>query len=254
MPPRPIFVVAGVGNGSGTGAATARLFSKAGYNVALIARNADSLNKLADEIKSTGGDAGSFPIPSYSPSSIQSAFASIKSQWPASPLRVALFNAGHFVRKPFLEITAEEVQDSVDTNVVAAFAYAKEAILAFKELEIDEVEGLGKRGTLLFTGATASLRGNTTTSAFSAAKFAIRALAQSLAKEFGKQNIHVAHSIIDGGIITDRTRSYFPEEAQDNPNVRLSPESIAAAYMYLVRQDRSAWTWELDLRPAHEKW
>lgn len=94
--------------------------------------------------------------------------------------------------KPFLEITAEEVQDSLDTNIVAAFAFAKEAILAFKELEIDEEEGKGKRGTLLFTGATASLRGNTTTSAFAAAKFGVRALAQSLAKEFGPQNIHVS--------------------------------------------------------------
>jgi len=252
--PRPIFVVAGVGNGSGTGAATARLFSKAGYNVALIARNAESLSKLADEIKSTGGDAGAFPIPSYTPASVQSAFASIKSRWPASPLRVALFNAGHFVRKPFLEISAEEVQDSVDTNIVAAFAFAKEVLLAFKELEIDEEGGKGKRGTLLFTGATASLRGNTTTSAFATAKFGVRALAQSLAKEFGPQNIHVAHTIIDGGIITDRSRSYLSEEAQNNPNVRLSPESVAAAYMYLSNQDRSAWTWELDLRPAHEKW
>jgi NAD(P)-dependent dehydrogenase (short-subunit alcohol dehydrogenase family) len=254
MPPRPIFVVAGIGNGSGTGAATARLFSKAGYNIALIARNAESLNKLADEIKSTGGDAGSFPIPSYTPSAVNSAFASIKSHWPSSPLRVALFNAGHFVNKPFLDITPEEVQNSLDNNVVAAFAFAKASILAFKDLDIDESEGAGKRGTLLFTGATASLRGNTTTSAFAAAKFGIRALAQSLAKEFGKENIHVAHSIIDGGIINDRSRSYLPEEAQTNPNVRLSPESVAAAYMYLVRQDRSAWTWELDLRPAHEKW
>jgi NAD(P)-dependent dehydrogenase (short-subunit alcohol dehydrogenase family) len=140
--------------------------------------------------------AGAFPLESesepsgsYSPSSIQAAFAAIKSRWPTAPLRVALFNAGHNVRKPFLDITPEEVRESVDTNIVAAFAFARETILAFKELDIDENKG--KRGTLLFTGATASLRGNTTTSAFAAGKFGIRALAQSLAKEFGQQNIHV---------------------------------------------------------------
>jgi NAD(P)-dependent dehydrogenase (short-subunit alcohol dehydrogenase family) len=171
------------------------------------------LNKLVDEIKSTGGEvslvgtllkfrpylhrqAGAFPLESvsesgsYTPSSLQSAFAAIKSRWPTSPLRVALFNAGHNVRKPFLDLTPEEIQTSVDTNIIAAFAFARQAILTFKELDIEE-EGKGKRGTLLFTGATASLRGNTTTSAFAASKFGIRALAQSLAKEFGKENIHV---------------------------------------------------------------
>jgi len=253
MSSRPIFVVAGVGNGSGTGAAAAHIFSKAGYNVALIARNGDSINKLADELKGSGGDAHAFPITSYTPSILQSTFAAIKSQWPSSSLRVALFNAGYGVWKPFLEITPEQVQESVDTNIVASFAFAREAILAFKALDIEE-GGKGKRGTLLFTGATASLRGNVTTSAFAAGKFGIRALAQSLAKEFGKENIHVAHAIIDGGILTDRSRAYLSEEALSNPDVRLNPESIAEAYLYLVNQDRSAWTWEIDLRPAHEKW
>jgi len=254
MSVRPIFVVAGVGNGSGTGAATARLFAKSGYNVALIARNAASLNKLADDIKSTGGEAGAFPLESdsYSFSSLQTTFAAIKSRWPTSPLRVALFNAGHGIWKPFLDITPEEVQASVDTNIVAAFAFAREAILAFKELDIEPEKG--KRGTLLFTGATASLRGNTTTSVFAASKFGVRALSQSLAKEFGKQNIHVAHAIIDGGIITDRSKSYMSEEKLANPDLLLRPENIAESYLYLVNQARSAWTWELDLRPAHEKW
>jgi len=93
-----------------------------------------------------------------------------------------------------LDITPAQVQESADTNIVASFAFAREAILAFKEQPVDD----GKRGTLLFTGATASLRGNTTTSAFAVGKFGVRALAQSLNKEFGKENIHVAHVIIDG--------------------------------------------------------
>jgi NAD(P)-dependent dehydrogenase (short-subunit alcohol dehydrogenase family) len=97
-------------------------------------------------------------------------------------------NKAYGVWKPFLDITPEEVRESVDTNIVAAFAFARESILAFKDQELNEQ---GKRGTLLFTGATASIRGNTITSAFSSGKHGIRALSQSLNKEFGKQNIHV---------------------------------------------------------------
>ncbi|KZP10322.1 NAD-P-binding protein [Athelia psychrophila] len=252
MSPRPTFVVAGVGNGFGTGAATARVFAKAGYNIALIARNADSLKKFAEEIKGTGGEAAAFPIENYSGASIQSAFASIKSQWPSSPLRVALWNAAFGVWKPFLELKPEEIQESVDTNIVGAFAFSREAITAFKDLAVDEQKG--KRGTLLFTGATASLRGNTTTSAFAAGKFGLRGLSQSLAKEFGKENIHVAHAIMDGVILTDRSKAYVAAEKRDNPDAMLNPESIGNSYLYLANQDRSAWTWELDLRPAHEKW
>ena len=201
------------------------------------------------------GQAAAFPIANYSPSSIQSAFGSIRSQWPESPLRVALFNTSFGVWKvcafhmfpslrssltrnpqPFLEVTPEEVQESVDTNIVAAFAFSREAITAFKGLDLNDK---GKRGTLLFTGATASLRGNTTTSAFAAGKFAVRALSQSLAKEFGKENIHVAHAIIDGGILTDRSASHTPKEKLEDPNALLSPESIGNVRPSLTTQRRN---------------
>jgi len=260
MSVRPIFVVAGVGNGTGTGAATARLFASVGYNIALIGRTAEQLNKLADEIRSIGVEAEGFPLGSgsepgsYTASSIQAAFAAIKSRWPASPLRVALFNVGCWVRAPFLEITPEQLRESIDIHIIAAFAFAREAILAFKELDIDEEGGKGKKGTLLFTGATSSTRGNTLSSAFSASMFGTRALSQSLAKEFGKDNIHVAHAVLDGGIITDRTKTYAPKEVLENPDRRLHPDNIAESYLYLANQGRSGWTWELDLRPAHEKW
>lgn len=164
---------------------TSRVFSKAGYRVALIARNADSLNKFASELNSQGGEASTtthsirvipegssfvlissfptqvaaFPIKEYSYKDIHSAFASIHSHFPDSELRAALWNAGYGVWKPFLELTEEEVTESVQTNVTAAFSFAREVVLAFKELPLNE---LGKRGTLVFTGATASLRGNTT--------------------------------------------------------------------------------------------
>jgi len=124
-------------------------------------------------------------------------------------------------------------------------------ISVFKDLDFTPE---GARGTLLFTGATASVRGNVTTSAFSAGKYALRSLSQSLAKEFGKQNIHVAHAVIDGGILTERSAKLRGEEWAKDEDRRLSAEGIAEAYVYLTHQPRSTWTWELDLRPAHENW
>ncbi|TCD63712.1 hypothetical protein EIP91_005083 [Steccherinum ochraceum] len=262
---RSVIVVAGLGNGGGTGASTARLFAKEGYSVALIARNPDQVNKLADEINKAGGQAHGFPAASYSYSDVTAVFQKIKQHsWPGhakAEVRAALWNAGGGASGgpawgPFLSVTEGSINNQVEGNIIGPFAFSREAILAFQNNEIDSV---GRRGTLLFTGATASVRGNVTTSAFASAKFALRALSQSLAKEFGKQNIHVAHAIIDGGILTDRSADRRPSgEAEEvylaNEDARLNPDSIAKAYLYLTNQDRSSWTWELDLRPAHEKW
>jgi len=250
---KPLLVVAGVGNGTGTGAATARIFAKAGYRVALIARNADYLKTTAEQINGSHGEAEPFPVASYEPDNLADAFHKIKERWPESELRVAVWNAGYGVWKPFLELTDDEVKEALDTNIRAAFAFSRASLLAFQKNELNEA---GKRGTLIFTGATAAWRGNKTTSAFSAGKFGLRSLSQSLNKEFGPQNIHVAHAIIDGGILTDRSISRYGRDASwvKNEDVRLNPESIAKTYLFLADQDRSAWTWELDLRPAHEKW
>ncbi|EJT99175.1 NADP-binding protein [Dacryopinax primogenitus] len=247
---KPILVVAGVGTGAGTGGSTARLFAKHGYSVALIARNAKELEATAEEIKAAGGTAAAFPIVKYDYKEIHDAFDAIKKHWPDEELRVAVWNAGYGVWKPFLEVTEEEVKESVQINIVAAAAFAQEAILAFQKLEVDNV---GARGNLIVTSATAAWRGNLTTSAFAAGKHGLKGLAQSLNKEFGKQNIHVSHAIIDGSILTNRSRGRG-DEYVNNPDVRLDPDSIAKAYFYLAQQDRSAWTFELDLRPAHEKW
>ena len=132
--------------------------------------------------------AAAFPIADYNYKEVQAAFRAVRARWPDADIRVALFNTSSPIWKPFLQITEDEIDRVTDTNIKAAFAFAHEAITAFKGQALDE---RGKRGTLLFTGATASLRGNTTTSAFSAAKFALRSLSQSLNKEFGKENIHV---------------------------------------------------------------
>lgn len=248
----PVFVVAGVGNGTGTGAAAARAFAKVGYSVALIARNPEHLKNIAHEIATTGGDVSAFPVTSYSYADIQGAFGEIQKWRPNSEIRVTVWNVAHNIRRPFLELTEQEVQDSVQTNIVSAFAFARESILAFKDLELNKH---GKRGALIFTSATAAWRGNITTSAFSAGKHGERALAQSLNKEFGPQNIHVSNVIIDGAILNGRLEKLATDKSiLTDEDKRLDPASIAASYVYLAHQDRSAWTFELDLRPAHEKW
>jgi NAD(P)-dependent dehydrogenase (short-subunit alcohol dehydrogenase family) len=251
----PLAVIAGVGKGSGTGAATARLLARNGYRVALIARDAEALKTTADEINAsgTGGEAAAFPVTKYDYNTFEKAFADIKQHWPGAPLRVALWNVAHGVWKPFLDVTEDDIRNVVETDVVAGFGFARQVITTFKGQELNE---LGKRGTLIFTGATAATRGNVLTSAFAAGKFGVRALSQSLAKEFGKQNIHVAHAIIDGAILTNRLREMRKDDPAflENEDARLHPDAIAKAYLSLIDQERSAWTWELDLRPAHEKW
>ncbi|GLB42612.1 putative short-chain dehydrogenase reductase sdr [Lyophyllum shimeji] len=224
----------GLGKGNGTGASSARLFTRAGYSVALVARGVDHLDKLSQELNAAGGEAAPFPVESYTPQNIKSVWDSIRAKYAAPNYRIdaAIFNVGHGVWKPFLEVTPEDVRTTLENSVEAGFAFSREAILTFKENEISESKG--KRGTLIFTGATASLRG-------------IRP------QEFGKENIHVAHAIIDGVIATERLVERAPDIVQ-NPDRRLSPDSIAESYLHLVNQDRSSWTWELDLRPAYEKW
>lgn len=129
-------------------------------------------------------------VSAYDYATFADTFRKIRSEWPNTPIRSAVFNAGAGYWKSFLDVKEEEIRDSLDNNVIAAFGFAREAILAFKDQEENE---LGKKGTIIFTGATAALRGNKTTSAFAAGKFGLRALSQSLAKEFGPQGIHSAH-------------------------------------------------------------
>lgn len=161
--------------------------------MALIARNPDHLNTLAKDIKDAGGEAAAFPVEDYGYKAVLAVFDAVKAHKWSEPaeVRVALWNAssGAAAFKTFLNVTEEDLRLSLEGTVTGPFAFSRQAILTFKENELNQ---LGKRGTLLFTGATASIRGNVFTSAFATAKFGLRALSQSLAKEFGKENIHVS--------------------------------------------------------------
>jgi NAD(P)-dependent dehydrogenase (short-subunit alcohol dehydrogenase family) len=161
-------------------------------------------------------------------------------------LEVIVFNVGGNVRFPLLEMTAEKYFKTWEMCAMAGFLVGREAARAL----------LPKgRGTILFTGATASLRGGVGFSAFAGGKAALRALAQSMAREFGPQGLHIAHIVVDGVIDSERVRTTQPERvAALGPQGLLDPESIARAYLWLHEQTPDAWTFELDLRPSVEKW
>jgi NAD(P)-dependent dehydrogenase (short-subunit alcohol dehydrogenase family) len=161
-------------------------------------------------------------------------------------LEVIVFNVGGNVRFPLLEMTAEKYFKTWEMCAMAGFLVGREAARAL----------LPKgRGTILFTGATASLRGGVGFSAFAGGKAALRALAQSMAREFGPEGLHIAHIVVDGVIDSERVRTTQPERvAALGPQGLLDPESIARAYLWLHEQTPDAWTFELDLRPSVEKW
>ncbi|KAJ3114292.1 hypothetical protein HDU96_002300 [Phlyctochytrium bullatum] len=230
-----------LGVGPGTGAAISRAFARKGLTVAMLARNQAKLDTLAEQISKEGGKARGFSCDVSSSSSIVKAVQAISDEFPEQQVRVGVFNAGGFAIKPFLDVTAEDIARN-QSFVTGAFVFAQEVIRL--------IQKHGEGGTLIFTGATAGLRAGARFSTFATEKFAIRALSQSLAREFNPQGIHVAHAIIDGLIDTDAVASQVGAAA---PDTRLSPDAIAEAYVYLHEQKRSVWTHELDMRPFVEK-
>jgi len=244
-------IILGVGLGSGTGASTARIFAKAGYTVVCAGRQQAGLDKVVCDIKAAGYEAASYPLKDYGESSLQSLFGSIKSDWPGKPLRFALYNGGLWQMGSFLELTTKDLHNTFTQAVEPAWVFGQEAIKAF--LHNPEPNDTAARGTLIFTGASAALRGSANFAAFAIGKFSVRALSQSLAREFAPKGIHVAHSIIDGIIVTDRLRPAAKEKHEQDPTQLLNPDSIAQSYLYLANQDRSCFTQELDLRPGAEK-
>ncbi|PSO85328.1 MAG: short-chain dehydrogenase [Cyanobacteria bacterium QS_3_48_167] len=225
-------VVAILGAGPGLGVAIARRFAREGYAIALMARSEEKLQAIQTEIEGSGGVAHSFPVDATHPDSVAEGFAQVQSQLGA--VSVLVYNAGVFPMAGILELTPEKFSQSWQINCFGAFLAAQQVLPSMLEQE---------KGTILFTGATGSLRGSAGLAGLSVGKFGLRALAQSLAREFAPRGIHVAHIIIDGRIGP-------PEQAEQT---QLSPDAIAQTYWQLHQQDASAWTLELDLRPASEK-
>ncbi|KAK5660941.1 hypothetical protein OQA88_12316 [Cercophora sp. LCS_1] len=238
-------VIAGVG--AGTGRSVALRFAKA-YPVALLARNPDNYDPIVAEINSSGGRAIGISADVGDESSISSAFSTIASSFPDHKLAAAIYNASAgFPPKPFLEHTLSDLDASLTTNAKGLFIFAQATL----PLLLQSVPDAPHPPTLIITGATASVRGSARFSTFAAGKFAVRALGQSLAREFGPKGVHVAHAIIDGVIDIPRTKHYNVNEGKEDGKIRA--DSIAEDYWHLHTQHRSGFTQELDLRPWVEK-
>ena len=221
-----------VGAGSGLSAALARLFAKEGMRVALAARDAKKLDPL---LKETG--ASGYACDATKREDVDKLFASFVRE--IGPPDIVVYNAGYRTRGAIAEIDPDEVLKTLMASAYGGFLVAQLAAKAML------ARG---RGTILFTGASASVKGYARSSPFAMGKFALRGLAQSLARELQPQNIHVAHVVIDGGI----GRANDPRAAERDADGMLDPEAIARTYLELHRQHRSAWAWEIALRPWRE--
>lgn len=231
-----------IGAGDATGGAIARRFAREGFTACVTRRNKDSLAPLVQAIEAEGGKALAFGCDARSEEATVQLFAALERD--VGEIAVVVFNIGANVRFGITETTARVYRKVWEMAALAGFLAGREAAKVMRPRG---------RGTIIFTGATASVRGSSGFSAFASAKFALRALAQSMARELGPQGIHVAHSIIDGAIDTDFIRDNFPDAyALKDQGGILNPEHIAEQYWQLHRQPRDCWTQELDLRPWTE--
>ncbi|KAF2164789.1 hypothetical protein M409DRAFT_67534 [Zasmidium cellare ATCC 36951] len=245
--PTPITIVAGVG--PGTGASVARRFAKS-YPVILLARNPENYESLAKEINSSGGKAVGISTDVSSEESLKNAFSQIEKEFPGAPAAAAVFNAGgKFVRKGILEQTVEEFTAGHEVAVKGAFIFSQKSLPLL--LKHAEDKGAKYPPTLIFTGATASVKANALRAGFASAKFAMRALSTSIAKEFAPQGVHVAHAIIDGVIDIPRTKEWLKDQP---PEAKIEADAIAEAYWNLHTQSKRCFTNEIDIRPMLEKW
>lgn len=226
-----------VGAGPGLGTALVRRFAQEGLTVTAAARNASNLEGFEEE--SADGRVVLTDCDATDPAHIEELFGGIEARH--GPLRVAIFNAGAFARGHIVDTDPAEFERCWRVGCFAGFLTGRAAA------RLMQPHG---QGTIIFTGATASLRGSAGFANLAAPKFALRAVAQSMARELGPQGIHVAHVIIDGGIRSPRYEELIKEKGPDSA---LEPEEIANTYVELHRQHRSAWTQELDLRPWVEK-
>jgi NAD(P)-dependent dehydrogenase (short-subunit alcohol dehydrogenase family) len=237
-----------VGAGDAIGAAVARRFAKGGYTVCIGRRDGAKSQGLVNELTSAGHKIHAFSVDARQESEVQELFARVENE--IGPIEVCLFNAGSNVNKPLIETTEKLFFKAWELACYAGFLVGREAA---------RVMTARGRGTILFTGATASLRGGKGFAAFASAKFGLRAVAQAMARELGPKNIHVVHLIIDAGVdsaaIHARMKAASGIEAKDiAPDSLTKTDSIAEAYWFAHQQAKDGWTHELDLRPAGEKW
>ncbi|NMM01110.1 SDR family oxidoreductase [Paraburkholderia sp. RP-4-7] len=233
--------IAGVGASAGLGAALARRFAREGFSVAVTGRSRERLDVIVEEIRRAGGHAVALPGDVTREADLTEIARQLAD---TGTLEVAIFNAAGATRAPTLELSAEQFEAAWRVTTLGGFLFARAALQPLLA---------AGRGSLLFTGATASLRGRPPFAAFASAKAGLRSLTQSLAREFGPKNIHVAHVVVDGGIDGERLRTSSPQRvAERGEDGLLNPADIADAYWYLHRQARSAWSQEIDLRPFNE--
>ena len=229
--PRPEIALI-VGAGSGLSASLARLFSREGMRVAIAARNTANLAALSAE---TG--AQSFACDAADPGQVARLFENVDSRLGIPD--VVAYNASARLRGSLIELVPAEVEHALRVSAFGGFLVAQQAVRRMLPKAC---------GAILFTGASASIKGYAQSAPFAMGKFALRGLAQSMARELAPQGIHVAHFVIDGGI-----RNPGRTEAPDKPDSLLNPDAIAETYLHVLRQPRSAWTWEIELRPWVER-
>ena len=236
-----------IGAGDATGGAVARCFAKAGYTACVTRRSVDKLQALLDQIKTAGGVAHGFASDARKEEEVVALVEQIETT--LGPIEVLVFNIGANAPSSILDETARKYFKIWEMACFGGFLNGRE--VAKRMVTRASAE---RKQTIIFTGATASLRGSANFAAFAGAKHALRALAQSMARELGPRGIHVAHSIIDGAIDTAFIRDNFPERyALKSQDGILNPDHIAEAYLMLHNQPRDSWTHELDLRPYLEK-
>ena len=221
-----------VGAGSGLSASLARMLAMEGIKVALAARSTDDLAALASDI-----DAMTFACDASKRGDVEKLFADLDGSLGAP--EIVIYNASFRTRGPLVELDPAEVEKTIAVTAFGAFLVAQQATRRM----------LPKRhGAILFTGASAGVKGYAQSAPFAMGKFALRGLAQSMARELSPQGIHVAHVVVDGGIKSARRA-----EPADKPASLLDPDAIAATYVHLIHQPRSAWSWEVEVRPWVEK-
>jgi NAD(P)-dependent dehydrogenase (short-subunit alcohol dehydrogenase family) len=221
-----------VGAGSGLSASIARSFAAAGMKIALAARTVDDLGALAADI-----GASTFAVDASKRDAVKKLYEDLAAAL-GDPYAV-VYNASYRTRGPFVELDPAEVEKAIAVTAFGGFLVAQEAARRMLPKQ---------QGAILLTGASASVKGYAQSAPFAMGKFALRGLAQSMARELAPHGIHVAHVVVDGGI-----RSARRPEAADRPDATLDPDAIAASYLHLLQQDRSAWTWEIEVRPWVEK-